>query len=73
MRNLLKRIPTLLATSESINPLGCEGGGHPGPHQLFHLRPSSPRTLGRRTRLRLRERLQLDLTNWVGGKEVRGG
>lgn len=73
VRNLLKRIPTLLATSESINPLGYEGGGYPGPHQLFHLWPSSPRTLGRRMRLRPRERLQLDLTNWVGGKEVRGG
>lgn len=55
VRNLMKRIPTLLATSESINPLGYEGGApHPAPtgYFMYSLHPDEPRVeaQGRRTR-----------------------
>lgn len=73
VRKLMKRIPTLDPAQGSIGALGCRGRGRSGPPPAVASWPSSWQAWAEEHGRGGAEGPQPDLTNWVGGKEVRGG
>lgn len=80
MRNLMKRILTLVPTQERSVHGGCKGGGRPGPPPAIAFMALIPPPQAQEHGCGRGEWLHSDLTNWVeewgqgrGGPPVREG